>query len=296
MKLETYMLNCQNRVNREMEKWLPKTSIEPKNLHQAMRYASLNGGKRLRSIFIYTVGKSLGANLRVLDKIAAAIEFIHAGSLIHDDLPAIDNDDLRRGKPSCHKAFGEAAAILAGDALQTLAFEALATLDEKNLDSQTRLKIINVIAHAIGSVGMAGGEAMDVAETNKKISLKKLQLIYQLKTSQLLAASVVSAALAANCHRKNILTDLQQFANHIGLAFQIHDDIIGIESDTKTLGKPQGSDVDKNKPTFPALIGMDNAKKKRTQIFHKAVFYLRHSGIDSKYLIDISRYAINRNF
>lgn len=296
MKLEKYIEQCQTRVNKVLNNALPRSVTEPKNLHRAMRYAALNGGKRLRSALIYSVGEAMGAKPRVLDTCSAAIELVHSFSLIHDDLPAIDNDDLRRGKPSCHIAFDEATAILAGDALLTLAFELLAKIDSRSIQPSVNLKMVELLSHSVGSLGMAGGEALDVALKDDNISLQKLANIYKLKTSYLICASILLGALSANCNRKLILNRLEKFGLYLGLAFQIHDDIIEIESDEKTLGKSKDSDQRNAKPTYPAMIGLDAAKRKETFCYNKAKKYLSETKIHSEIIIDLSEYIINRKY
>lgn len=281
MNAEIYLKEYQTRINHFLSHeacLLPAENRQPSELHKAMRYAVLNGGKRIRAALVYATGEALGADFDVLDQIGSAIEMIHAFSLIHDDLPALDNDDLRRGKPSCHKAFSEATAILAGDALQTLAFETIASLDKNKIKAEIELEMIRLLARAIGSLGMAGGEELDIEMKDKDVNLNDLENTYKLKTGYLLTASILLGALAANCHDKKILNNLHQFGNYIGLAFQIHDDIIGIESDTQTLGKPQGSDQERNKPTYPTLIGMQKAKQKENEIFNKALKHLKKPG------------------
>lgn len=299
MNAEIYLKEYQTRINHFLSNGtclLPAENKQPAELHKAMRYAVLNGGKRIRAALVYATGEALGADFDVLDHIGSAIEMIHAFSLIHDDLPALDNDDLRRGKPSCHKAFSEATAILAGDALQTLAFETIASLDKNKIAVEIEIEMIRLLARAIGSLGMAGGEELDIEMKDKDVSLNELENTYKLKTGYLLTASILLGALAANCHDKNILNNLQKFGDYIGLAFQIHDDIIGIESDTQTLGKHQGSDQERNKPTYPTLIGMQKAKQKENEIFNKALKHLKKTGIPVNKLEAIAHYVVDRNF
>jgi len=290
-----YLQKCQLRVNRVLDKILPSTDKIPRELHKAMRYAVLNGGKRIRSALIYATGEAFQANNKVLDKISASVELIHAFSLVHDDLPAIDNDDLRRGKPSCHKAFGEATAILAGDSLLTLAFEVLTDLNKHAISPSNSLKMIKILSHYVGSCGMAGGEMLDVASVDHEISLRKLAYIYKLKTSYLICASVMLGALAANCNKKTTLDNLEKFGIYIGLAFQIHDDIIGIESDAKTLGKPQNSDAINHKPTYPQLVGLKRAKQIEHACFNKALHFLKNVHLKNpEKLIALCQFATTR--
>lgn len=296
MKIENYLVKCQRRVYKTLNKLLPSANREPCQLHKAMRYAVLNGGKRIRSAFIYAVGESLKANPSVLNNAAAAIEMIHAYSLIHDDLPDLDNDDLRRGKPTCHKVFGVATAIIAGDALQSYAFELLSNLNKKYISKSAELKMIHALSHAIGPSGMAGGQELDMEMTDHRPTIQKIEKMYRMKTGCLLTASILFGALAANCNDKTILNNLNKFGETIGLAFQIHDDIIEIESDTKTLGKPHGSDAEKNKPVYPVLVGLKRAKKKEERLYQQSLSYLDKTNIDTTSLKALSAYIIQRNF
>lgn len=296
MELKNYLLTCQQRANQALDAVLPSVKREPHALHQAMRYAVLNGGKRVRSALIYATGEALNANASALDHCSAAIELVHAFSLVHDDLPAIDNDDLRRGKPACHVAFDEATAILAGDALLVLAFEVLTNLNKQHISPPINLHMIKILSHYVGSLGMAGGEALDTALKDQQISLRKLAFIYKLKTSYLICASILLGALCANCDDATIIKNLEKFGLYMGLAFQIHDDIIGVESDSTVLGKPQGSDVTNHKPTFPQLIGIKKAKLKEQECFDLALDYLQKSGIKSEKLLALGEFIIDRKF
>lgn len=296
MEAKRYIKRCQNRVNTALSKFLPLATKEPKELHAAMRYAVLNGGKRLRSALTYAVGEAFGANQAVLDRVAAAIELAHAFSLVHDDLPALDDDDLRRGKPACHKAFGEAVAILTGDALQTLAFQLLSDIDVKNLKPHLTLKIINLFARAVGHAGLAGGQTLDIAMLNKIVSLKNLAKTYQLKTGQFITTSILMGALAGQCENETQLNSLKKFGDALGLAFQIHDDIIGIETETRKLGKTQGSDLARNKPTYPSLIGIPAAKKAEKLALKRAMEFLKKTGIEITHIAGIATYMIDREF
>lgn len=296
MKIKTYLKRYQQDAELVVKKILPKATKKPTNLHKAMRYAVLNGGKRLRSSFIYAIGESLNANKKVLDQICASIEFVHAYTLIHDDLPALDNDDIRRGKPSCHKAFGEATAILAGDALQALAFEVLANLNSKIISPSVAIQMIKELASTIGSIGLVGGEALDIEMENKKVSLKELKYTYQLKTGYLLRTAIILSILAGNCKDKKVIHHFRKFGDYIGLAFQVHDDIVGIVSDTKTLGKPQRSDELRNKPTYPGLLGLNKAKKMEEKYFHKAMEHLYKTKIKADKVAALAVYVIEREF
>lgn len=295
IKIEAY----QQRINHFLEERLPSSTTKPKALHQAMRYSVLNGGKRIRAILTYLTGELLDANKDALDIAAAAIELIHAFSLIHDDLPALDDDDLRRGKPSCHKAFGEYTAILAGDALQAMAFEVLARLRKHHsVHEKSCLQMIEILSHAIGSKGMAGGEYLDLAlkDLTEKEDTKILESIYKLKTSQLIFASVMFGLLVANCEDKNILLNMAHFAIYLGIAFQIHDDIIEIESDSATLGKSNTSDQDNHKPTYISLAGVEFAKKQEQLFYQRALEHLKNTDLKVDDLFSISQRVISRKF
>lgn len=291
----SYIHHCQQRVNTYLKKTLPSSNREPRQLHKAMRYAVLSGGKRLRSALIYATGEALDADPHALDICCAAIELIHTFSLIQDDLPVFDNDAIRRGRLACHKAFGEATALLACDSLLVLAYKILSGLDQY-LSPETTLKMIRILSDSIGSLGMAGGQVLDITLTNKTASIKKLSRLYTLKTSYLIWVSILFGALCANCNNNSILDNLKQFGLYIGLAFQVHDDIIGIESKTKILGKPQNSDIKKRKPTYPQLIGLDKAKQKEAELLETAERYIKQSGIEYEKLLALSEFVIARRF
>jgi farnesyl diphosphate synthase len=250
----------QSRVETALDSWLPAATTEPRALHEAMRYAILGAGKRIRPILVYASGEAFGVPAPALDAPAAAVEMIHGYSLIHDDLPAMDDDDLRRGRPTCHKAFDEATAILAGDALQALAFHVLAHDTRIPVGAEHRVRMIDTLAIASGSLGMAGGQAIDLAAVGRDLDLAALENMHHHKTGALIRASVELGALCGGDLDDRRLESLSVYARCIGLAFQIQDDILDIESDTETLGKPQGSDLAHNKPTYPRLLGLDGAK------------------------------------
>lgn len=293
MSIKAYLERCQRSSNAALKKLLPPQTKEPKKLHQAMRYSVLNGGKRIRAALVYATGEALGAHRSVLDQVAAAIEMIHAFSLIHDDLPAIDNDDLRRGKPTSHIAFGEATAILAGDALQCLPFEILASLP---LSADTKINMIHCLANMVGSKGLIGGEEWDVKMVGKKVSVKKIEQMYYLKTACLLTASIQLGAMAAQCKDKNILNRLKKFGDCMGVAFQIHDDIIGACSSTALLGKKQGADLMMDKPVYHRVVGLDKAKKRETFLYHKAIGYLDQIKTNMDKLKEIADFIIQREY
>ncbi|MGE4072685.1 MAG: polyprenyl synthetase family protein [Lysobacterales bacterium] len=256
-----YLAEAAERAERALEASLPAAEQLPERLHQAMRYSVLGGGKRLRPALVYAAGKALGAPPALLDPPAAAVEIIHAYSLIHDDLPAMDNDELRRGKPTCHIAFGEAEAILAGDALQALAFEVLASASGL-WPATAQLAMLRLLASACGSRGMAGGQAIDLAAVGQTLTLPELERMHRCKTGELIRASVLLGALAAGCAEDSEqYAALDRYGRELGFAFQIHDDILDVLGTTETLGKPQGSDLARGKPTYPALVGIDESRR-----------------------------------
>jgi farnesyl diphosphate synthase len=280
------------RSNACLNSWLPDAATPPPRLHEAMRYAVLNGGKRIRAILTYASGAAVGAHQRWLDAPAAAVELIHAYSLVHDDMPVIDDDDLRRGKPSCHKAFDEATALLAGDALQSLAFQILAK--HMNTASPRAAKMLEVLAHASGSEGMAGGQAIDLAAVGCRLELAELENMHVHKTGALIRASVCLGALARDDVGEAELGALDNYAKCIGLAFQIRDDVLDVESDTATLGKRQGADAANNKPTYPALLGLDEAKQRALDLHEQALTSLTDFGASAQLLRWISSFIVTR--
>jgi farnesyl diphosphate synthase len=259
-----------------------------------MRYASLDGGKRVRPVLVYATGSALGVPLEQLDGPACAIEFIHAYSLVHDDLPAMDDDDLRRGKPTCHRAYDEATAILVGDALQSLAFEVLSGDPAMVAEPARRLALIRELALASGSRGMAGGQAIDIAAEGKRLSLEQLQMMHRYKTGALLKASVRLGALSCPLTTVQQHEALDRYAEAVGLAFQIRDDILDVEADTATLGKPQGSDEARRKPTYTSLLGLDGAKSKARTLHEEAMNSLAGFGSEADPLRWISAYIVER--
>ncbi|HVV67587.1 MAG TPA: farnesyl diphosphate synthase [Gammaproteobacteria bacterium] len=280
-----YTEQRRERINQVLAQVLPPANQEPTRLHQAMRYAVLTGGKRLRPLLVYATGETLGASLTELDIPAAAVELIHAYSLVHDDLPAMDDDDLRRGQPTCHKAFDEATAILTGDALQTLAFQLLA--DNQRTPTEQRLLMINSLAAACGSRGMAGGQALDLHATGKPLTLKDIETLYHLKTGALFAASVELGIHAAN-QKHTELTSLREYTKCLGLAFQIQDDILDIEGDLTTLGKIPGSDDKHEKSTYPVISGLAPAKARVASLRAEALRLLANCNENANILQELT--------
>ena len=260
-----------------------------------MRYSVLSDGKRIRPVLVYATGEAFGVDLKALDGPACAVEIIHAYSLIHDDLPSMDDDDLRRGRPTCHKKYDEATAILAGDALQALSFHILAQDPEIKVDGQQRLSMINTLAIASGSRGMAGGQAIDLAAVGQSLNIAELENMHIHKTGALIRASAELGALSVENVDQELFSRISQYAKCIGLAFQIKDDILDIESDTETLGKPQGSDIARNKPTYPELLGLDGAKQAADDLYNKALKCLDAFDEQADMLREIADYIVNRN-
>jgi farnesyl diphosphate synthase len=282
------------RVERALDARLPPAATPPQRLHQAMRYATLGGGKRVRACLVYAAGMALGARAELLDAPACAVELIHAYSLAHDDLPCMDDDDLRRGKPSCHKAYDQATALLAGDALQTLAFEILAGDTALALDAARRLDMIATLARAAGAAGMAGGQAIDLASVGKALVLDELQDMHVRKTGALIQAAVRLGALAAAPADKNLTAALERYAEAVGLAFQIADDVLDVEGETGVLGKRAGADEARGKPTYATLLGVDRAKRKTRDLLDRALESLAPLGDNGTLLAALARYITER--
>lgn len=293
---EVQLKTLATRVNRALEYYLPPETCPPKKLHQAMRYAVTGGGKRIRPTLVYASGTVFDIPHEQLDLPACAVELIHSYSLVHDDLPAMDNDGLRRGRLTCHIAFDEATAVLTGDALQTLAFEILSRGKDQVLQASTQIEMIKTLAQASGSNGMAGGQAIDLAAVNQTLDLDALETMHRYKTGALIEASVRLGYLAAGEISKATSANLDHYAQAIGLAFQIQDDILDVISDTATLGKHQGADIALNKPTFPSLLGLEGAKQKAFELRASALDSLTEFGSKADLLRDIADYIIKRAF
>jgi geranylgeranyl pyrophosphate synthase len=293
--LKEYLAFCQQRAEQALTLRLPSDNILPQKLHAAMRYCVLGGGKRMRPMLTYGTAKTLGIAPEDVDGIACAVEFIHVYSLIHDDLPAMDDDALRRGKPTCHIAYDEATAILAGDALQALAFETLANDLSISATAENRLLMITTLAKASGSQGMVGGQAIDLESVGRRLNLPELENMHIHKTGALIRASVTMATMAKADIDPIRATKLDHYARCIGLSFQVKDDILDEESDTATLGKTQGKDKENDKPTYPALLGMAGAKQKAQELHEKAIDSLSVFGTEADLLRDLSLYIIQRD-
>jgi geranylgeranyl pyrophosphate synthase len=292
--LNEQMRHWQQRVDAALEQWLPLPEIEPFRLHEAMRYSVFNGGKRLRPILVYAAGLAMGVNDKLLDVPACAVECIHAYSLIHDDLPAMDNDDLRRGKPTCHRAFDEATAILAGDALQALAIQILSQGLDSTIPATQRLLMIDLLAVSSGSRGMAGGQALDLDAVGKGLTEAELENMHIHKTGALIRTSVLLGAYCAQENDEDAIARLDHYAKCIGLAFQIHDDVLDETADTHTLGKTQGADRARNKPTYPAIIGLEASIKLAKELTDEAIDNLARFDDNAHPLRELARYVVER--
>ena len=272
--------------------YLPHANVNPGTLHQAMRYSALAGAKRFRPVLVYASGKALGLKLDRLDPLACAIELIHTYSLIHDDLPCMDDDDLRRGQPTCHRAYDEATAILAGDALQALAFEILASTI--SAQAATTLRLIRELANACGSTGMAGGQALDLDAVGNSISLGELETMHRLKTGAL-----IQFAVTAPCHMVGANEDtsnrFSDFGECLGLAFQIHDDILDVTGDSALTGKSTRADAALNKPTFPSILGLDESQRRAIALRDEAISNLKGFHGDASTLIWLADYVVSRD-
>ncbi|HEX5339960.1 MAG TPA: farnesyl diphosphate synthase [Gammaproteobacteria bacterium] len=282
------------RIEAVLERWLPAADKPPQRLHAAMRYAVLGGGKRLRPLLIYATGEVLGISPERLDGPAAAVELIHAYSLIHDDLPAMDDDDLRRGRPTCHRAFDEATAILAGDALQVQAFLILSDDPSMAVTPAARINMIHSVTVASGSAGMAGGQAMDLAAEGKSLTLAELELMHIHKTGALIRASVLLAAQSIPGLVAEKLAALDRYAKCVGLAFQIQDDILDVAGETGALGKHTGADASRNKPTYPSLLGIEDSRRRALDLHHQALAALAPFGNAAEPLAWLSEYIVSR--
>ncbi len=261
-----------------------------------MRYSALSGGKRIRPLLIYATAIATDQPLDEVDGIACATELIHVYSLIHDDLPCMDNDDLRRGKATCHIKFGEATATLAGDALQALAFRILATDNNMTLNAAARLNIIKTLSTAAGSTGMAGGQAIDLESTGTMLNVQQLEQMHNLKTGALINACVMMVIANKPEIEGNIATALDIYSRCIGLSFQITDDILDVTTDTETLGKPAGSDVQNNKPTFPGIIGLEASRDSAQDLHAKAIESIASIDNETVLLTEIADYIVERTY
>ncbi|RYD14045.1 MAG: geranyl transferase [Lysobacteraceae bacterium] len=294
-ELTAELLALSARADEALARALPPDAQPPVELHRAMRYAVLGGGKRLRPLLVYATGRAFDAPLERLDACAVAVEVIHAYSLVHDDLPAMDDDALRRGRPTCHVAFGEAMAILAGDALQALAFEVLANDSALAVGAATRLEMLRVLAAACGSHGMAGGQALDLAAVGRSLAASELERMHVYKTGALIRASVQLGALAAGCEDPRVLAALDEYGHAIGLAFQVRDDLLDIEAGSEQLGKTAGKDLAANKPTYPSILGVEASRAELARLTARALAATDGVGGRAGGLRALARFVADRN-
>jgi len=284
----------QTRFENILPGYLPEPTRNPPLLMQAMHYCALAGGKRIRPLYVYAAGRALNLDEDRLDSIAVAIELIHTYSLIHDDLPSMDDDDLRRGQPSCHRKFDEATAILAGDALQALAFEILADDPALSGQPQQQVAIILGLARACGASGMAGGQVLDLASLGKQISQAELEEVHAFKTGALIQISNVAPALLASASAKQIKA-LSEFGQLTGLSFQVFDDLLDVTGSTELTGKPSQGDAARSKPAFPAIIGVDRSLQRAHQLRDQAMMELKHLPGETDTLEWLAAYAVDRD-
>jgi farnesyl diphosphate synthase len=291
--LRAYLGECASRVEAAIARWLPAGGPAAR-LHEAMRYAALGSGKRVRPVLVYAAGRAVGATPESLDGPACAVELIHAYSLVHDDLPAMDDDDLRRGRPTCHKAFDEATAILAGDALQALAFQVICDDPAIAVPPSARLQMVGALAGASGARGMVGGQALDLAAAGREISLAELENLHIQKTGALIRASVRLGTLGATSAPEDAVRCLDRYAKCVGLAFQIQDDILDVTGDTAVIGKTRGKDLAQHKSTYPALLGLEGAREKCAALIDEACAAIARLDAEAEPLRWLAEYIVHR--
>lgn len=291
---DTYLRSCQSRINDYLARRFDNNHPRLEQLFSAMRYSVTLGGKRVRPVLAYASCEALGGAPERADVAAAAVELVHAYSLIHDDLPAMDNDDLRRGQPTCHRAYNEATAILAGDALQAEAFEWLSAAE--HIPAPTRLRMVQTLASAAGPRGMVGGQAIDLAAVGLMLDIQTLEDMHRHKTGALISASVQLGALASGNADEQQLKALDSYARAVGLAFQVQDDILDVEGETSVLGKQQGADAVRDKPTYPALLGLQGAHELANELRDQAIAALQMFDTRADQLRQMADYVIKRQF
>lgn len=290
--LELFFADVRTSVDAELNALIPSVDVEPTRLHEAMRWSLFAGGKRIRPAVLHAAGRTFGADSATLSRAAAAVEMIHTYSLIHDDLPAMDDDDLRRGKPTCHKQFGEATAILAGDALQTLAFQAIA--DDHQLSADVRVKLISEISAATGTpVGMVSGQQLDLEGEGRSLTIEELERIHVQKTGALITAAARMGAIIGQASVEE-LAAVGQYASKLGLLFQITDDLLDVTQETATLGKTAGKDAAAEKATYPALYGVERSFEIAAETLDSACASLTPIERDAELLMDIAKYVAGR--
>lgn len=296
MDFSAWAQTKQIRIEQALDQVLPSADLAPQTLHSAMRYSALGGGKRVRALLCYAAAELCETDIAIADAAASAVELIHAYSLVHDDMPCMDDDDLRRGKPSCHKQYDDATGLLVGDALQSLAFEVLSQPKlsvDFSLKQGQQISMLNTLAKASGSTGMAGGQAIDLASVGKPLTQAELETMHHLKTGALIQAAVL---LGASCASNPQINAVSTYAKNIGLAFQVIDDILDVEADTTTLGKTAGKDADSNKPTYVTILGLDHAKRHVRQLYVDAMSALLPFGDKAQRLRELAGFITQRSF
>lgn len=289
-----WMAMIQRRTDAALERWLPAPTTAPGRLHEAMRYSTLGGGKRMRPLLCHAAGEALGADPSHVDIAACAVELIHTYSLVHDDLPCMDDDVLRRGRPTCHVEYDEATALLVGDALQTLAFQLLAE-QPAAATPERQLAMIGLLAQAAGSRGMAGGQAIDLAAVGTALTVEELEFMHIHKTGALIRAAVLLGAHCGGADQAT-LQDLGHYANRAGLLFQVVDDILDAEGSTITLGKTAGKDAARDKPTYVSMLGLARAKALAAQLREESHAALARCAFDTARLAALTNYIADRSF
>jgi geranylgeranyl pyrophosphate synthase len=293
--LDARVAQWRARAEAQLARHLELSDPGTPRLVEAMRYSTLGGGKRLRPVLVYATGSALGARPEALDDAAVAVEFIHAYSLIHDDLPAMDDDDLRRGRPTCHRAFDEGTAVLAGDALQALAFQVLAGDVASPLTQAARLQQVQVLAQAIGTAGMAGGQAIDIEAVGRPLDAARIEGMHRRKTGALLRASVLLGAIASGVTDGAGYQALEIYGAELGLAFQIHDDVLDVAGSTDALGKTAGADAARGKPTYPSIFGLDEAARLARRHRDAALAALGPLGPRGRDLAALAEFVVTRD-
>jgi farnesyl diphosphate synthase len=291
-QLETWRL----RMEAALAARLPEAEVVPSRLHEAMRYSVLGGGKRIRPALVFATARAVGLREDDVEAAACAIELVHVYSLVHDDLPAMDNDDLRRGRPTCHKAYDDATALLVGDALQPLAFQLLARDPKLPASPAIRLRLIDMLAQAIGTLGMAGGQAIDLAVQGRRLDISQVEDMHARKTGAVIRASVLMAAECAPPLDSNLYGALARFANAVGLAFQIQDDLLDVMGDASMLGKATGADRERAKPTHPAIIGIPASKQRVRLLHNQAIHALAPFGERADDLRSLAHWLLSRQY
>lgn len=310
---KSWSLSIQTRMEQVLGDLLPSADIAPQRLHQAMRYAVLGGGKRVRALLAHAAGEFCQGDISQVEAASAAVELIHAYSLVHDDMPCMDDDDLRRGKPSCHKQYDDATALLVGDALQSLAFQAISQPQQAVKSSQElaaavasdtlfgghatqQLAMVSLLAVASGSRGMAGGQAIDLASVGQNLTQTELEHMHIHKTGALIRAAALLGAYCASAYDAERIRALDKYSQYIGLAFQVVDDILDAEADTATLGKTAGKDADSNKPTYVTILGLARAKQLAQELYDNALHELSPYGVEGTRLQQLAQFITQRGF